>query len=224
MNQSRIDIASIRKEQIVDAAVAVISEQGLQNFSLSEIEKAAHMSRGQLTYYFPAKEEILLAVFDRFLCLMQLDFQVQDEKTGKPSVEQLQGWDRISRIIENVLRKPIEGDGFHALQYTFLSQISYREDFRKRLSALYEEWRLKLTQDLSKGFTLNSNSSEFRNLATLIEAILHGLSIQRAADPDSYNPAEMFALVTNVLLAYMRSKLMLNEKLIKRSINEGVQS
>ena len=53
MNQSRIDITFIRKEQIVDAAVCVIAQQGLQNFSLSEIEKKAHMSRGQLTYYFP---------------------------------------------------------------------------------------------------------------------------------------------------------------------------
>jgi AcrR family transcriptional regulator len=85
MNQPRIDISFIRKEQIVDAAVCVISQQGLQNFSLSEIEKKARMSRGQLTYYFPAKEDILLAVFDRFLFLMQLDFQVQDKKTGKPS-------------------------------------------------------------------------------------------------------------------------------------------
>ena len=134
MNQPRIDISFIRKEQIVDAAVCVISQQGLQNFSLSEIEKKARMSRGQLTYYLPGKEDILLAVFDRFLFLMQLDFQVQDKKTGKPSTDKLQGLDRICRVIENVLARPVEGDGFHALQYTFLSQISHRSDFRARLS------------------------------------------------------------------------------------------
>ena len=38
MKPSRIDIASIRKEQIVEAAVAVIAEQGLHHLSLSEIE------------------------------------------------------------------------------------------------------------------------------------------------------------------------------------------
>src|SRR5260370_10925296 len=72
MKQTRIDIGSIRREQIVEAAVTVIAEQGLQNLSLSEIEKKAGMSRGQLTYYFPAKEDILLAVFDR---LLQLSYQ-----------------------------------------------------------------------------------------------------------------------------------------------------
>src|SRR5262249_48393748 len=53
MKQPRIDVRSIRRAQVVEAAVAVIAGQGLQNLSLSEIEAKAGMSRGQLTYYFP---------------------------------------------------------------------------------------------------------------------------------------------------------------------------
>lgn len=223
MNQSRISISFIRKEQIVDAAVCVIAQQGLLNFSLSEIEKKARMSRGQLTYYFPAKEDILLAVFDRFLCLMQIDFQVQDKKTGKPSADQLEGWERISRIIENVIARPVEGDGFHALQYTFLSQISHRDDFRFRLSALYEEWRTKITEDLTQEFATVSNDLDFRNLATLIEAILHGLSMQRAADPNAFDPKTMCDLVLNILFSFMRSKLVPSKQIIKKKRSEGVR-
>src|SRR5262245_25994493 len=70
MRPTRTDIRSLRGEHIVEAAVAVIAEQGLPNLSLSGIEKKTGMRRGQLTYYFKAKEEILLAVFDRMLQLM----------------------------------------------------------------------------------------------------------------------------------------------------------
>src|SRR5262245_66096898 len=80
MKSSRIDIASIRRDQIIEAAIAIIAEQGLHNLSLSEIEKRAGMSRGQLTYYFPTKEEILLAVFDRLLQLMY-------QRLGRPGGE-----------------------------------------------------------------------------------------------------------------------------------------
>jgi AcrR family transcriptional regulator len=59
------DLVVLRRQQIVAAAESVIIERGLQHLSLAEIEKKAGMSRGQLTYYFPTKEEILLAVFDR---------------------------------------------------------------------------------------------------------------------------------------------------------------
>ena len=71
MKNGRVDVGRVRREQIVEAAVAVIAEQGLQSLSLSEIEKRAGMSRGQLTYYFPAKEDILLAVFDRLLLVVE---------------------------------------------------------------------------------------------------------------------------------------------------------
>src|SRR3954453_24101597 len=81
MKSPRIDVARIRREQIVEAAVAVIAERGLHNLSLSEIEKRAGMSRGQLTYYFPTKEEILLAVFDR---LLQLMYQRLGQPTNSP--------------------------------------------------------------------------------------------------------------------------------------------
>src|SRR5690349_17135709 len=73
-------IAVLRREQIVDAATAIIAEQGIQNLSLSEIEKRAGMARGQLTYYFKTKEDILLAVFDRVL-------QRMHERVGKPEEE-----------------------------------------------------------------------------------------------------------------------------------------
>src|SRR5262249_88435 len=77
MKKPRINIGTLRRQEIVEAAVAVITEQGFQNLSLSEIEKKAGMSRGQLTYYFPTKEAILLAVFDRLLYLMY-------ERIGRP--------------------------------------------------------------------------------------------------------------------------------------------
>ena len=70
MKNGRVTIAEIRRTEIVDAAAAVIAEQGIQHLSLSEIEAKVGMSRGQLTYYYKTKEEILLAVFDRLLAMM----------------------------------------------------------------------------------------------------------------------------------------------------------
>src|SRR5438445_1104567 len=124
MKNPRIDIASIRREQIIEAAVAVIAEQGLQNLSLSEIEKKAGMSRGQLTYYFPAKEDILLAVFDRLLQLMY-------ERIGTPDGQQCSeagGVDWVRHLLQKLLAQPPVSPEFDVLQYTFLSQIGHRAD------------------------------------------------------------------------------------------------
>src|SRR5205823_10169359 len=106
MKTSRIDIGSIRREQIIEAAVAIIAEQGLQNLSLSEIEQRAGMSRGQLTYYFPAKEDILLAVFDRLLEMMHQ--RAQGDGKCPPCAVTGTAWDRLRHFLSFLVLTPLE--------------------------------------------------------------------------------------------------------------------
>src|SRR2546421_3899989 len=105
MKSPRIDIAAIRREQIVEAAVAVIAEQGLHNLSLSEIEKRARMSRGQLTYYFATKEAILLAVFDRLLQLMYQRLGQPRSGAGKSPCE-AGLWEWVEHLFAALLTQP----------------------------------------------------------------------------------------------------------------------
>src|SRR5262249_61242666 len=95
MKKSRVDIGSIRREEIVEAAVSVIAHKGFQKLSLSEIEKKAGMSRGQLTYYFKTKESILLAVFDRLLQLMY-------QRIGTPGNHPDSGWEWVRHLLEKL--------------------------------------------------------------------------------------------------------------------------
>src|SRR5437588_7807651 len=152
MRHPSSDIRSTRRQQIVDAAVAVITEQGIQSLSLSEIEARAGMSRGQLTYYFKTKEDILLAVFDRVLQMM---CQRMSEGDAGPACDQAGSWEVMQHVFHHVLLCPPIIPEFNTLQYTFLSQIGYREDFRQRLATLYEEWRGHLIRnvdaDLARG-------------------------------------------------------------------------
>jgi AcrR family transcriptional regulator len=201
MKSQRIDIAKIRRDQIVEAAVAVIAEQGLQNLSLSEIENKAGMSRGQLTYYFPTKEDILLAVFDWLVLLIH-------QRIGKPGgqgCDQDSGWEWVAHLLDKLLTQPPVSPEFACLQYTFLSQISHRADFRQRLATLYEGWRSNMALGLSADLARRPAARQVspRALATLVQAILHGLGMQRAADPDAFDREEMLELCLDVLSHYL---------------------
>jgi AcrR family transcriptional regulator len=205
MRTPRPEIVSARREQIVEAAVAVIAEQGLANLSLSEIEQKAGMSRGQLTYYFPTKEAILLAVFDRLLMLMCQRAGATNGDgcgNGKPGA-----WlARLEKVLTMILQSPPINPEFHCLQYTFLSQIGHREDFRQRLANLYEEWRGHIGRDVAADLAQchPRRAVSARALASLIQAILHGLTVQLAADPDAFDPAEMVNLCLDLLGTYLK--------------------
>ena len=196
MKTPRIDIGTIRRQQIVEAAVAIIAEQGLQNLSLSQIEKKAGMSRGQLTYSFPAKEDILLAVFDRLLQLMYE--RIQDQQGSEKAECPASGGEWIRHLLRTVLLNPPASPEFNCLQYTFLSQMSHRGDFRESLARLYEEWRTGLAHGLG-GNLAPTQPISARTMASLVQGILHGLAMQLAADPQAFNREEMLELCLDVL-------------------------
>jgi AcrR family transcriptional regulator len=203
MKTPRIDIGRIRRGQIVEAAVAVITERGIQRLTLSEIEKKAGMSRGQLTYYFKAKEDILLAVFDRLLQLLYERVGKEAQKRGAPPCE-MPGWQRTRHLLETVILRPRASAEFDCLQHTFLSQIGHRKDFRDRLATLYEEWRSGMGQGLASDLVPHVNVSP-RALATFVQAILHGLSVQLMADPNAFDRREVLNLAVGLLAPYFRS-------------------
>jgi hypothetical protein len=96
---------------------------------------------------------------------------------------------------------------FNALQYTFLSQIGHREDFRQRLANLYEEWRGHFAQRLTDDHAERKTTRAVppRAMASLIQAILHGLAMQLAADPDAFDRKEMAELCLDVVGRYLGS-------------------
>jgi AcrR family transcriptional regulator len=218
MTAARVDVGSIRREQIVDAAIAVIAEQGIQHLSLSEIEKKTGMARGQLTYYYKTKEDILLAVFDRMIQLMR-------ERTTAANCPNSRlhtmphGWERCCGFLTMLVLQPPEMPAFYPLQYTFLSQIGHREDFRVRLAKLYAEWRNLMAEDFAPELANKEKTARVspRLFASLVQAILHGLAIQRAADPDAYDRQQMLDLILDMLGNYLRSPAPLPPKKGQRS-------
>jgi AcrR family transcriptional regulator len=203
MRKPHIDIGPQRRAQIVEAAVAVIAEKGLDKLTLAAIEEEAEMSRGQLTYYFASREDILLAVFDRMLEMMRERASAGADGHPGASMCQAAGWERIQLFLTWFVLQPPDDRGFHALQHTFLSQIGHRDDFRRRLASLYEEWRRHVAADVEQEQRRGGGVSA-RTVASFIQAVLHGLAMQRAADPDAYDRPEMLRLCLDLLGGHLR--------------------
>jgi len=159
-----------------------------------------------VTYYFRTKEEILLAVFDRLLELM---YERARGGNALPDDAACQkgGWEFVQMLLAAVLRRePQSNPEFHSLQYTFLSQIAHREDFRLRLAKLYEEWRSHMAEGLSAELPQGGKPASPRAVATLVQAVLHGLSMQLAADPESFDREEMLDLCLDLLGSYLQTR------------------
>jgi AcrR family transcriptional regulator len=64
---SRVDIRSIRRRQILDAAEQLAAQKGWTETTIADICQAADVSTGVVTRHFQNKDEIMLAAFEDML-------------------------------------------------------------------------------------------------------------------------------------------------------------
>jgi AcrR family transcriptional regulator len=190
------EVARVRREQILDAAETVITGQGIQMLSLGRIEAEEKMSRGQLTYYFPSKESILLAVYDRMLKRMIRTAMQSDGP--KPMTGH--AWDCLQPGLKKHLEPEWQNSkkDLFSLLFTFLAQMGHREDYRKRLSQWYSEWRSFLAADI-EGSVPEPRTTSPRVMAALLQSIFLGLDVQLMMNPDAFDRQEMFAACVRLL-------------------------
>jgi AcrR family transcriptional regulator len=71
-NDRKKDIAEMRKQQILDAALPIFSRKGFALTTTSEIAKAAGISEGTIYNYFSNKRELFIEVIKNLIVTMQL--------------------------------------------------------------------------------------------------------------------------------------------------------
>lgn len=74
-----------------------------------------------------------------------------------------------------------------------------------RLATLYEEWRGNMGRGLAQDLERRPpvHAVDPRALATLIQALRHGLAMQRAADPQAFDHGQMLHLCVDLLGTYL---------------------
>jgi AcrR family transcriptional regulator len=175
------DLARQRRAQIVEAALAIIAEQGLQKLSLANLEKRVEMTRGHLTYYFPTKEAILLSVLDR----MVERIIARHESAGAPRPGVAPMAEVLPRVFAEFLAPMTpERAAFLSLLQTFKAQAGYREDVRKRLSDLEADFRRRIAADYAA--TVPAPQPLLPDVfATILFSVLTGLDGQLATNPQA---------------------------------------
>jgi AcrR family transcriptional regulator len=195
-------IARRRRDEIVTAATEIIASEGLHRLSLARIEKRTGMTRGQLTYYFRAKESILLAVFDRMLARMIEEAVADAQRHGAPPPGTGHAWDRLRHALGRAFAADQQCDaGKHellALVHTFMAQVRHREDYRRKIASANAGWRDHLASDIASSLPA-PHAVPPAVAASVVMALFQGLGGQLAVDPGAFDRAAMLETCLRLL-------------------------
>ncbi len=195
-------VARRRRDEIVAASTDIIATEGIHRLSLGRIESRLGMSRGQLTYYFPTKESILLAVFDRMLQRMIEEMMADAARSGFGPPGSGQGgsvFDRAKFGLERMLNRPDgEKAELFSLVHTFQAQIRHRPDFRAKLAAANADWRSHIVADLEASGSAKGPIPAAAK-ASVVMALFQGLGDQIAVDPTALDRVAVLQACLEVL-------------------------
>lgn len=171
-----------RKEQVLDATIALLEEGSWHAMSLVAVSERAGVSKGVVTYWFPDKDTLILGAIDRYHAVVAERLLAVAAGDGTIA-------DRLDRLIEvgfpdvdTVVREI-------GLQAEVLSYAKTRPAVAERVRGAYAAFREVTAALLGLGVAEGYVVDPPADLHRFVHALIDGLSLQVAADPDVDLPA-----------------------------------
>lgn len=165
----RPDVSEERKEQILDAAAIVFSQQGFANARMDDIVKQSGLSKGALYWYFKSKDDIILALMHRFF---------DQDLYGLNHILELKlsAWDTLLQYTNTMTTEFEQVKSLTPLIYDYYSSATRDEEKRKFFQVYFQKYQASMGAIIQQGI----DRGEFRPIniksfvLTLI-AMLEGL-------------------------------------------------
>jgi len=160
-------------EEIMNAAIKLITNNGYSNVSLRDIANEAGVALSQLNYYYKNKEGMFAAVIKE-IAAKNLKYIENALKSGESAKEK---FDNLLRFFEETIEKAPEN---LRLLVDLTSMALWSDTFKKLLNSFYEEVAKLIETHVSS--ELNSKHSSI-DIAKTIFASIYGIAMQSLMNP-----------------------------------------
>jgi AcrR family transcriptional regulator len=165
------------RDRLIEAAATLFAQHGLSRTTLAQVANHAEMTTGAIYGNFRNKEELILAVFERFT------FGVNDELEDGAGLAGADFQEQMRRIGEAVVaflpKAEASGVLFHEFHIYAAIHPRFRAETERRTQAKYEavaeRWRCFLRE--------SDTRMPMERFVAIVDALIDGLICQRRLTP-----------------------------------------
>lgn len=128
------DRKDIRRQQIIEATIAVIGRKGYAGTRLADVARQAKVSYGVVGFYFNTKDELLLATLQWLADEYTRVWRDAVARAGPSPAE------RLRAIIDADFSRKIASEKKIAVWYAFWAEARTRSSYRKLCAQLYNDY------------------------------------------------------------------------------------
>lgn len=167
------------QKMVLDAAEDLLAQKSLKEVTLAQIADHANVAKGTVYYYFKNKEDILFAIFDRYLADQWKQLNDWTSNTAKDT--------RLPRLIKYVLARDIDKTGIR-LHFIFEASDG-NEVLRQKLMERY----LKFEKEIAAKIQERQDNVDSDYLSWLALMVSDGLIIQKTLGNDQLDTDRFIA-------------------------------
>lgn len=182
-----------RREEIVTAAQKLILKNGYGHTTLGQVAVRAGVSKGLISYYFPKKEDLFLAVLESILDRLRRDLEACCR-------EDLPAWERVKLNLKNLFGSERRTRSYYTVLIDFLAEAPREKSVRDYTRVIYQTHLSYMERTVVDGIACG----EFRRMdahaaASMLIAGMEGLILQWLYNPerlslnDAYRICEQYA-------------------------------
>jgi len=157
MNQEKQDQ---RKDQILEAALSVIVENGYERSRMDDIVHSSQLSKGAIYWYYKSKKEVYLSLVDHWVKKYNSGF-IQNLEVHTSASEQLKG------LFDYFLDQYDNDPAAFKILVEFWSLSGRDSDFNDKLQKVYSDFLEYVVRIIQHGM----DTGEFRNVNPRITAL-----------------------------------------------------
>lgn len=175
----RPDVSEERKNQILDAAIAVFAQLGFHQARMDDIAQEAGLSKGALYLYYKSKDAVIAAILKFFFAQMLKRLQTLLETERHESVRE-----QLLSMNSQFAAELKWVSSMLPVAFEFYAVAARQKEVRPFLKDYFKDYRELLTSVIQKGI----DRGEFRpveaeTVAITIAALHEGLTLLWFVDP-----------------------------------------
>jgi AcrR family transcriptional regulator len=192
----RPNVSEERKQQILDAAIAVFARLGFRAARMDDVAEQAGLSKGALYLYYKSKDAIIAALLQRLFAqeFKQLQALVESESKG-PVIEQLLTLTRQFAAMLQWMGRLMP------IAFEFYAIAGRDKEVRQFLKEYFRDYRRLLARLIERGI----ERRELRDIdaeatAITLTALFEGLGLLFFVDAEATRWAEQVETSVQLLL------------------------
>lgn len=188
-------------KKILDAAIEVVAREKISGTRMHMIAKEANMSQANLHYYFPTKNDIMIAL------LNNIQEQFSNDRKNFIDLENKTVGENIRGFFDQKKNDILNNKKLDCAQFDYWVQGTVNEEIRAKFQNTFNIWRSGINEVLNKGEFKDGIDAKHKDMLPFIGvSLMLGASMQYLIDEGKFDLEEYFDIAEKVIFGQCLKK------------------